>query len=87
MRRRHTDNLLVPVCVSAVAHRVRIDRMEPVFMILGQSAATLAIDGGLAVQDVPCARPREQLLKDGHVLEYLAAKPEAKKPSTSGPPR
>jgi len=46
--------------------------MEPVFMVLGQSAATaaaMALDGGLAVQDVPYARLRERLLKDGQVLE------------------
>jgi hypothetical protein len=47
-------------------------RMEPVFMILGQSAATaaaLAIDGGLAVQDVPYGKLRERLLKDGQILQ------------------
>jgi hypothetical protein len=47
--------------------------MEPVFMILGQSAATaavLALDGKLAVQDVPYDRLRERLLADGQVLEY-----------------
>jgi hypothetical protein len=51
--------------------------MEPVFMILGQSAATaaaLAIDARLAVQDVPSARLRERLLQDGQVLEYSAPK-------------
>jgi hypothetical protein len=47
--------------------------MEPVFMILGQSAATaavLAIEGKLAVQDVPYAKLRERLLRDKQVLEY-----------------
>ena len=41
-------------------------------MVLGQSAATaaaLALDAGVAVQDVPYARLRERLLKDGQVLE------------------
>jgi hypothetical protein len=50
--------------------------MEPVFMILGQSAATtavMAIDKDLTVQEVPYAVLREQLLKDGQVLEYAAA--------------
>jgi hypothetical protein len=50
--------------------------MEPVFMILGQSAATaavLAIDGNITVQDVPYARLREQLLKDKQILEFNAA--------------
>jgi hypothetical protein len=46
--------------------------MEPVFMILGQSAATaasLAIDGDLGVQDVPYEQLRAKLLGDGQVLE------------------
>ena len=41
-------------------------------MVLGQSAATaaaMAIDGGVAVQDVPYAQLRERLLKDGQILE------------------
>jgi hypothetical protein len=53
--------------------------MEPVFMILGQSAATaaaLAIEGGIAVQDVPYARLRERLLKDGQILSYAAPAPK-----------
>jgi hypothetical protein len=47
--------------------------MEPVFMILGQSAATaaaMAIDGGIPVQDVPYDKLRPRLLADGQVLEY-----------------
>ncbi len=47
-------------------------------MILAQSAATaavLAIDAGLAVQDVPYAALRERLLKDGQVLEYSPPSP------------
>jgi hypothetical protein len=47
--------------------------MEPVFMVLGQSAATaaaMAIDGNLNVQDVSYDRLRERLLKDGQVLDY-----------------
>jgi hypothetical protein len=47
--------------------------MEPVFMILGQSAATaacLAIDNGAAVQDVDYPRLREQLITDGQILEF-----------------
>lgn len=45
-------------------------------MILGQSAATaavMAIDNDLAVQDVKYAELREQLQKDGQVLDYAAA--------------
>jgi hypothetical protein len=55
--------------------------MEPVFMILGQSAATaaaLAIEAGTAVQDLPYARLRERLLADGQVLEYGPSKPKGR---------
>ena len=47
-------------------------RMEPVFMILGQSAATaacIAIEDDLAVQDVPYDKLKSQLIADGQVLE------------------
>ena len=65
-------NLLVPVCVSASHIAYGSIRMEPVFMILGQSAATaaaLALDAGCAVQDLPYAALRRRLLADGQVLE------------------
>jgi hypothetical protein len=77
-RKGRCDNLLVSVCVSSTHIAFGSIRMEPVFMILGQSAATaaaLAINGKLAVQDVPYARLRERLLRDGQVLEYSAAAP------------
>lgn len=48
-------------------------RMEPVFMILGQSAATaacLAIDDRVAAQHVDYAKLRAQLLNDGQVLAW-----------------
>jgi hypothetical protein len=67
------SNLLVPVAVSSSHIAYGSIRMEPVFMILGQSAATaavLAIEGGLAVQDVPYAKLEQRLRKDGQVLEY-----------------
>lgn len=71
-RRGRCDNLLVPVCVSSSHIAFGSIRMEPVFMILGQSAATaaaLAIDRNVAVQDVPYAELRTRLLQDGQVLE------------------
>ena len=66
-------NLLVPVCVSSSHIAYGSIRMEPVFMILGQSAATaavLAIENGISVQEVDYRRLRERLLADGQVLEY-----------------
>lgn len=76
-RKGEVANLLVPVCVSSSHIAFGSIRMEPVFMILAQSAATaaiLALERDLAVQDVPYAALRERLLADGQVLEY-ASKP------------
>jgi len=67
------SNLVVPVCVSSSHIAFGSIRMEPVFMILGQSAATaaaLALDARIAVQDVPYAKLRERLLQDGQILEF-----------------
>ena len=66
-KRGECANVLVPVCLSASHMAYGSIRMEPVFMILGQSAATaavLAIGSGLTVQDVPYPRLRERLLTD-----------------------
>ena len=74
-KRAECTNLLVPVCASTSHIAFGSVRMEPVFMILGQSAATaaaMAIDGGLPVQDVSYDRLRARLLEDGQVLEAPA---------------
>ncbi len=65
-------NLLVPVCLSATHIAFGSIRMEPVFMVLGQSAATaasLAIDGNTNVQEIAYASLQDQLLKDKQRLE------------------
>ena len=65
------QNLLVPVCVSASHIAYGSIRMEPVFMILGQSAAIAAckaIDIDHAVQDIPYKALKEELLKRNQVL-------------------
>ncbi len=70
-KRGQADNLLVPVCVSSSHIAFGSIRMEPVFMILGESAATAAsmsIDAGVVVQDLPYELLRARLLKDGQVL-------------------
>jgi hypothetical protein len=71
-KKQQCENLLVPVCVSSSHIAFGSIRMEPVFMILGQSAATaavLAIDEKIAIQDLSYAKLRGRLLKDGQVLE------------------
>ena len=60
-------NLLVPVALSASHISFGSIRMEPVFMVLGQSAAiaaSLAIDREVHVQDVEYENLRKQLLED-----------------------
>jgi hypothetical protein len=64
-------NLLVPVCVSSSHIAYGSIRMEPVFMVLGQSAATaasLAIDDAVPVQEVDYDKLRDLLVKDKQVL-------------------
>jgi hypothetical protein len=80
-RRGECQNLLVPICVSASHIAYGSIRMEPVFMILGHSCATaaaLALEADLPVQDVPYDELRERLLAEGQVLEY-AVSPVPKK--------
>jgi hypothetical protein len=92
-KRGEVANLFAPVACSASHIAYGSIRMEPVFMILGQSAATaaaLAIDGNLAVQDVPYAALRDRLLADGQVLEHESSKEKPKghgsaKPASSLP--
>lgn len=71
-KRQACSNLLVPICLSASHIAFGSIRMEPVFMVLGQSAATaasLAIDGELAVQDVPYASLGAQLVAGKQILK------------------
>ena len=72
-KKEECTNLLVPVACSSSHIAFGSIRMEPVFMILGQSAATAAamsMDAKVAVQDLPYEKLRERLLADGQVLEY-----------------
>ena len=77
-KRGTCGNLLVPVAVSATHASFGSIRMEPVFMILGESAATaaaLAAKDGLAVQDVPYAVLSAHLRIDGQRLVAKKAIP------------
>lgn len=72
-REAECTNLFVPVCLSSTHVSYGSIRMEPVFMIFGQSAATAAaqaIDTGVSVQKVDYRKLREQLLKDGQILDW-----------------
>ena len=65
------ENLLVPWALSASHIAFGSIRMEPVFMILGQSsgtAACLAIDADSSVQTLPYETLRKRLLEDGQKL-------------------
>lgn len=66
------DNLLVPVCCSASHIAMTSIRMEPVWMVLGESAgvaAAMAVAGRTPVQDVPYDALRAKLLKLGQKLD------------------
>jgi len=65
-------NLLVPVCLSSSHIAFGSIRMEPVFMILGQSAAAaacLAIDQNQAVQELDYTLLREKLTSERQIVE------------------
>ncbi len=67
------SNLLVSVCVSSSHIAFGSIRMEPVFMILGQSAGTVAamsLDKKIPVHNLKYEDIRTRLLNDGQVLEY-----------------
>jgi len=79
-KRDECENLLVPVCVSSSHIAYGSIRMEPVFMILSQSAATaavLALDQDVPVQDVAYSTLAARLEADGQVLK------SANEPSTT----
>jgi hypothetical protein len=75
-KQRQCENLFVPVCLAASHIAYGSIRMEPVFMILGQSSATaaaIAIDDGVSVQKVDYAKLRGRLLADKQVLAWTGS--------------
>jgi hypothetical protein len=72
-KRGEVENLFVPVGLSASHIAYGSIRMEPVFMILGQSAATaaaMALDAAVSAQDVDYAKLKARLVADRQVLDY-----------------
>lgn len=72
-KKEECTNLLVPVCLSASHIAFGSIRMEPVFMVLGQSAATaacLAIEKNASVQDLDYSELKSQLLADMQRLTW-----------------
>jgi hypothetical protein len=70
-RNEECANLLVPICLSATHVAFNSIRMEPVYMMLGQSAATaacLAIDQGTSVQGINYGKLARHLKADGQIL-------------------
>jgi hypothetical protein len=65
-------NLIVPVCVSCSHIAFGSIRMEPVFMILGQSAGTIAamaIDKNTGIHDLPYGEIEAKLKSQGQILK------------------
>lgn len=80
-KKEECSNLLVPVCLSSSHMAYGSIRMEPVFFILGQSAATaacMAIEGKITVQEIAYDALKTRLVADGQVLE------KARKPRPVG---
>ncbi len=71
-KKEECSNLIVPICMSASHVAYSSIRMEPVYMVLGQSAGTaaaLAVIRNNTVRDVPYEVLRKQLLADKQVLD------------------
>jgi hypothetical protein len=79
-KREQASNLLVPAAASASHIAYGSLRMEPTFMTLGQSSgliASIAIDQGIAVQDVKYEEDLKPLLVE--VKQRLVNPPKVKK--------
>ena len=70
-KREECNNLIVPVCISSSHIAFGSIRMEPVFMILGQSAGTIAsmtLEKGIEIHELSYDELKEKLVKDEQVL-------------------
>ena len=67
------NNLFVPVCLSATHIAYGSIRMEPVFMLLGPSAATaaaIALEARVPVQKISYEKLQARLLADNQILAW-----------------
>ncbi len=89
-RKGQCDNLLVPVCVSASHIAFTSLRMEPVWMVLGESAgvaAAMAVDAEIPVQDVPYNKLRQKLDDLDQTLDRIQDRDPAWQVGRAGSPR
>ena len=85
-RAAECTNLLAPLVLSSSHIAFGSIRMEPVFMVLGQSAATAAVHAiqqKTTVQGIDYAKLKTQLLADRQVLDFI---PPAGPASANLPP-
>ncbi len=74
-RASECTNLLSPTCLSSSHIAFGSIRMEPVFMVLGQSSATAAvhaIEERTTIQNIDPKKLEARLLKDGQVLDFTS---------------
>ena len=73
-KKEQCSNLIVTICISASHSAYGSIRMEPVYMMLGQSAGTvaaLAIEKNIGINELPYDEVKTRLLADGQILEYI----------------
>ncbi|MEZ5040442.1 MAG: FAD-dependent oxidoreductase [Saprospiraceae bacterium] len=71
-KKEECNNLMVPVCLSSTHIAFGSIRMEPVFMVLGQSSAViacLAMEEGKAVQELAYNKVKEALINQRQIIE------------------
>jgi hypothetical protein len=72
-KQNECENLLVPICLSASHIAYGSIRMEPVFMVLGHSAAAaaaLTIERGMPIQQINPSELKERLLREKQILAW-----------------
>lgn len=80
-KKSECKNLFVPVCLSSSHIAYGSIRMEPVFMVLGHSAAAAAcqaIDAKQTIQEIDFAALRKRLLDEKQVLDLPSGSEGAK---------